>query len=191
MAEESQALVRFAAGWAEDGISSDGLPSYRETVRVTKSVPPFTEVEYEATEQDFAENPGPYQRFLAEQGARVQQATHSGFPLALWPVVSPAQFKALTARGVTTIEQLMALAGRRGDDGMPGEFKELAERAKQMLALSANLGKFEVIIRDRDGQIAALTEQVVEMRATISAQNSLINTMKMTAAPVLQPDRAA
>lgn len=191
MAEQSQALVRFNAGWADDGISSDGLPRYRETVRVTKSVPPFTEVEYEATEQDFADFPGPYQMFMKEQDARVQQATQTGFPLALWPVVSPAQFKALTARGISTIEQLTALAGKRGDDGMPGEFKELAERAKQMMALSANIGKFEAIIRDRDGQIAALTEQVVEMRATISAQNSLINTLKMTAAPVLQPEQAA
>ena len=181
--EESQALVRFTAGWAEDGISSDGLPRYRETVRVTKSVPPFTEVEYEATEQDFAENPGPYERFLKEQGARTQAATQTGFPLALWPVVSPAQFKALVARGVTTIEQLTALAGRRGDDGMPGEFKELADRAKQMLALSSNIGKFEAMLLDRDGQIAALAEQNTELRATISAQNSLINTLKMTAAP--------
>lgn len=181
--EESQALVRFNAGWAEDGISPDGLPRYRETVRITKSVPPFTEVEYEATEQDFEENPGPYQLFMKEQGARLQQPTQSGFPLALWPVISPAQFKALAARDITTIEQLTTLAGKRGDDGMPGEFKELAERAKQMLALSANIGKFEAMIRDRDGQIEALVEQSKELAATISAQNSLINTLKMTAAP--------
>jgi len=186
MAEQSQALVRFNAGWAEDGISSDGLPRYRETVRVTKSVPPFTEVEYEATEQDFADNPGPYQMFQKEQGARSQAATQTGFPLALWPVVSPAQFKALAARGISTIEQLTALAGKRGDDGMPGEFKELAERATQMLALSSNIGKFEAMIRDLEGRCDALTEQNAELRATISAQNSLINTLKMTAAPMAQ-----
>jgi hypothetical protein len=189
--EASQALVRFNAGWAEDGVSPDGLPRYRETVRITKSVPPYTEVEYEATEQDFEENPGPYQMFVKEQGARLQAPQQEGFPLALWPVVTPAQFKALAGRGITTIEQLTALANRRGDDGMPGEFRELGERAKQMLALSANVGKFEAMIRDRDGQIEALSEQVKEMRATISAQNSLINTLKMTAAPVLQPERAA
>ncbi len=180
MAEESQALVRFAAGWAEDGVSADGLPRFRETVRITKSVPPFTEVEYEATEQDFEDNPGPYQMFMKEQTARGQEAAQSGFPLALWPVVSPAQFKALVARGITTIEQLTALANRRGDDGTPGEFKELAERAKQMLALSANIGKFEAMIRDRDGQIEVLKEQAKEMAATISAQNSLINNLKLT-----------
>jgi hypothetical protein len=177
--EQSQALVRFVAGWAEDGISEDGLPRYRETVRIIKSVPPLTEVQYEATEADFDENPGPYQAFQKEQAARGQQPEEAGFPLALWPVISPAQFKALVARGVNTIEQLAKL---RSDLDTPGEFKGLIERAKQMLSLSANIGKFEAMLLDRDGQITALTEQVVEMRGTISAQNSLINTLKLKAA---------
>jgi hypothetical protein len=164
------------AGWAEDGTSEDGLPRYRPTVRIIKSVPPFTEVQYEATEIDFDENPGPYQLFLKEQGARLQQPVQDGFPLALWPVITPAQFKMLSARDIFTIEQLAKL---RSDPSMPGEFKELVERAQQMLKLSANLGKFEALLRDRDGQIEALTEQVVELRGTISAQNSMINSLKL------------
>jgi hypothetical protein len=177
--EESQALVRFVAGWVEDGVSEDGLPRYRDTVRIIKSVPPFTQVAYEATEADFEENPGPYQLFQKEQGARLQAPSEGGFPLALWPVISPAQFKSLVARGITTIEQLSKL---KGDHNMPGAFKELAERAKQMLALSSNIGKFEAMIRDRDGQIEALNEQVTELKSTVSAQNALINTLKMRAA---------
>jgi hypothetical protein len=177
--EESQALVRFVPSWVEDGVSEDGLPRYRETVRIIKSVPPHTEVYYEATEADFDDYPGPYQLFLREQGARTQEPTQSGFPLALWPVISPAQFKALTARGITTIEQL---AKTRPDQNTPGEFKALIERAKQMLALSANIGKFEAMLRDRDGQIEALIEQVADLKSTVSAQNSLINTLKMKAA---------
>jgi len=180
MAEESQALVRFTQGWAEDGVSDDGLPRYRETVRIIKSVPPYTQVEYEATEQDFEENPGPYQLFLKEQGGRHLQPQNDGFPLALWPVISPAHFKMLAARDIVTIEQLAKLASRAD---MPGEFKELAQRAKEMIALSSELGKFEAILRDKDGQITALKEQVGELNATVSAQNSMINTLKMTAAP--------
>lgn len=175
MPEESQALVRFTPGWVEDGVSEDGLPRYREMVRVIKSVPPYTQVEYVATELDFEENPGPYQAFLKEQGARLQQPTEAGFPLALWPVISPAQFKALAVRDITTIEQLAKLAGRAD---LPGEFKELVQRAKQMLQLSANIGQFEAMIRDRDGQIEALTEQNRELAATISAQTSMIATLK-------------
>lgn len=188
MAEESQALIRFKSGWAEDGVGEDGLPRYRETVRIVKSVPPLTQVEYEATARDFEENPQPYQLFMKEEGARLQRPSEAGFPLALWPVVSPAHFKMLAARDITTVEQLAKLADRGADPAMPGEIKELAERAKDMLALSESLGKFEAMIRDRDGQIAALVEQAAEMKATISAQNSMINTLKMTAAPRLAPE---
>lgn len=181
MPEESQALVRFEPGWVEDGVSEDGLPRYRETVRIIKSVPPYTQVEYVATEQDFDENPGPYQAFQKEQGARLLKPAEGGFPLALWPVISPAQFKALTVRDVNTIEQLAKLAGRTD---LPGEFKELAQRAKQMLQLSDNIGKFEAMIRDRDGQIEVLVEQNRELAGTISAQASMINTLKQQ--PALQ-----
>lgn len=181
-AEESQALVRFIPGWVEAGTSEDGMPRFTETIRIIKSIPPFTEVQREATDIDIAENPGPYQLYLRENEARLQQPKTEGFPLALWPVVSPAHFKMLVARDITTIEQLAAKAGR--DPSMPGEIKELADRAKQMIALSANIGKFEAMVRDLEGQRAALLEQNRELAATISAQNSLINTLKMTAAPV-------
>lgn len=175
--EESQAIVRFVAGWAEDGVSDDGLPRYRATVRVIKSVPPLTEIQRVASEQDIEENPGPYALFEKEQSARLLAPAPSGFPLALWPVVSPAQFQTLVARDIVTVEQLAKYAGRR-DGSVPGEFLELADRAKQMIALSSSVGKFEAMIRDLEGRIAALDEQAKEMGATISAQNALIATLK-------------
>jgi len=179
MAEESQALVRFNAGWAADGVSDDGLPRYRETIRITKSVPPYTEIEREATEQDFEENPGPYDLFKREQAGKGMKPGERGFPLALWPVINPAMFRMLTARDITTVEQLAAQANRTD---MPGEFREVAKRAQQMLAMSENLGKYEAIIRDLTGQREALQEQVKELNATVSAQNALIGTLKARAA---------
>lgn len=179
MAEESQALVRFIAGWVADGVSDDGLPRYRETVRVIKCVPPYTEIEREATDLDFEENPGPYQLFQKEQAARTLAPGQTGFPLALWPAISPAVLKMLSARDIVTVEQLAALTNRTD---MPGEFKELADRAKQMMALSANLGKFEEQLRDMTAQRDALNEQVAEMNATISAQNSMIAKLQLRAA---------
>lgn len=179
MAEESQALVRFTAGWALDGVSEDGLPRYRETVRVIKSVPPYTEIEREATQLDFDENHAPYQLFLKEQGARQMQPGERGFPLAMWPVINPAMFKMLADRDILTVEQLAAIAHR---NDMPGEFKELADRAKQMLALSDNLGKYEAMLRDVTSQRDVLAEQVKELQSSLSAANALINTLKMKAA---------
>lgn len=181
MAEETQALIRFKEGWAEDGTGEDGLPRYRPTVRIVKSVPPFTQVEYEATQQDFDDYPEPYRLFMKEQGARVQQAGEAGFPLALWPVVSVAQFKMLTDRDITTVEQLAKYAGRR-DSTMPGDLIELADRARAMMAMSANVGKFEGQLRDRDAQIDVLKEQVRELQASLSAANALVNTLKQRVA---------
>jgi len=180
MPEESQALIRFKEGWALDGTGEDGMPLYRPTVRIVKSVPPLTQVEYEATDLDFEENPHPYQLFLKELGARAQHPGEAGFPLALWPVVSPAQFKLLADRDIFTVEQLAKFAGRR--DNTPGEIVELADRAKAMIAMSANVGKFEAMVRDRDAQIDVLKEQVKELSASLSASNALVNNLKMRVA---------
>jgi hypothetical protein len=163
-------------------VSEDGLPRYRATVRIVKEVPPLTKVEYLATEQDFDENPGPYALFLKEEEARHQEPREDGFPLALWPAVNPAQFQALSQRDINTVEQLAKYADRRGEGAMPGEFKELADRAKTMLALSSQIGKFEEMLRNLTGERDALAEQVTEQRATISAQNSQINAMRQKAA---------
>jgi hypothetical protein len=181
MAEETQALIRFKEGWAADGTGDDGLPRYKPTVRIVKSVPPLTQVEYEATQQDFDDYPGPYQLFVKEQGARLQQPGEAGFPLALWPVVSASQFKMLADRDINTVEQLAKYAGRR-DTAMPGDLVELADRARAMIAMSANVGKFEAEVRDRDAQIEVLKEQVKELQATVSAQNSMINSLKQRVA---------
>ena len=175
---DTPTLVRFVAGWAEDGTSEDGLPRYRATVQVIKERPPFLRVEREATEEDFEENPGPYQLFQKEQAARATSPTASGFPLALWAAIEPAELKMLSARDIVTIEQLAKRAGR-GDDTMPPELKTLAKRAQQMLEMTKDIGRYEELIRNLEGQIEVLNEQVVELRNTIKAQDGIINSLKL------------
>jgi hypothetical protein len=177
-AEQSQALIRFLPGWERDGVSEDGLPRYRAVVRIIKEVPPLTKVEYLATDQDFEDNPGPYALYLKEQDAANMEPREDGFPLALWPAVSPSQFQALAHRDINTVEQLAKWADRRGDTSMPGEFKELAQRAKTMIDLTSQIGKFEEMLRDLRDQRDALVEQTTEQRATISAQNSMIASLR-------------
>lgn len=178
MSEQTQALIRFKPGWERDGVSEDGLPRFRPTVRIVKEVPPLTRVEYLATDQDFDDYPGPYALFLKEEAARGQEPREDGFPLALWPAVNPAQFQALAHRDINTVEQLGKYADRRGEGAMPGEFRELADRAKVMIALTSQIGKFEEMMRDLKGQRDALVEQTTEQRATISAQNSTIASLR-------------
>jgi hypothetical protein len=176
---ENIALIRFVNDWVEDGVSEDGLPRYREAVKIIKAVPPLTELPPTlATEDDFEEFAGPYQMFLKEQKAIKQSPTDGGgFPLALWPAITKAELKMLSARDITTIEQLARLADR-ADPSMPGEIRELAARARQMATLSKEIGQFEEIISRKDGELEVLREQLREMRATIASRDALILALK-------------
>lgn len=174
MASDNIAIIKFYEGWEEAGLGPDGLPLFREVVRIRKSVPPLTEVDYVATDADFEEFPDPYRLFQKEQGAR--KPSQAGYPLALWPVISPADFKTLAARDIVTVEQLAVLANRRGNaDQIPAPILELAKRAKKMIELQANTGKFEALIDTLTAERDAIKADLTEANATISAQNSMLS----------------
>jgi predicted nucleic acid-binding Zn-ribbon protein len=65
---------------------------------------------------------------------------------------------------------------------MPGEIKELIDRAKAMIELNRNVGKFEKRERELTGQIGALKEQVEELKATIKVQDGTINALRQKVA---------
>lgn len=172
------AIVRFEKHYVEDGVSSDGLPHYRDSVKIIKSVPPHTEINRVATDYEMQEFAAEYELFQKEQRAMKQTPTEGGgFPLALWPAVTAAELRMLSARDITTIEQLARLADR-GDPNMPGEIRELAARAKQMASLSKEIGQFEEIIRKRDGELEVLREQITELRAAINQRDATILALK-------------
>ena len=76
-------------------------------------------------------------------------------------------------RDIHTVEQL---AKRQEEDDMPAELKELAERAAKLIELQKGPGKYEELLKDRDGRIEALEESLEEASKTIVAQKSLIET---------------
>lgn len=170
------ALITFVEGYVEDGMGKDGLPNYRPTVRIIKDVPPLTKVEYEATDNDFAEFPEPYKLFQKLQQAKGARHTSTGYPLALWPVCTPAALAMLSARDIFTIEQLAKI--RTNDTTIPAEIRELAGRAQKMMELSSQVGKFEQIIRDKDGQLEAQKEQIDELRMSLKHALGEINSLK-------------
>ncbi len=170
------AAIKFVPGYVQDGLGKDGLPFYRDTVRIIKVVGSHTRVEYEATPADFDEFREEYAVFQKENVARLAKPTQDGFPLALWPVVTPAQLAMLAARDIFTIETLAKL--RTADPNLPGDLRELAERARTMQDLSNKIGKFEQMITERDGQIAALRDQVVELQSTVKAQDGTIANLR-------------
>jgi hypothetical protein len=172
---ENIALIRFVNDWVEDGMAEDGLPRYREAVKIIKSVPPYTELPPTlATESDLEEFAGPYALFLKEQKAMKQGTTEGGgFPLSLWTAVNAAELKMLSARDIFTIEQLARLADRN-DPAMPGEIRELAGRARQMASLSKEIGQFETLISRKDSEIEVLQEQIRGLQATINQRDAMI-----------------
>ena len=180
MADEIDALVTFYETWQEDGIGSDGLPLFKEVVMIRLAKWPQTQVEYVATDEHIG-NPQFREAWdLFQKKRKGRDFSVAGYPLAMWPVISPAQLQMLLARDIVTVEQLAAL--RKGDDVLP-EIRELSQRAKKLIELQGKTGKFEAIINDLTAQRDAIVEQLKEAQGTISAQNSMIAMLQASAAP--------
>ena len=179
---DTPTLVRFSSGWVQDGVGPDGLPMFKETLRVRMDRPPFLSLEREATEEDIAEHPQPYDLYKKTVEARGETV---GYPLALWPACAPHLFQMCAARDIHTVEQLAQLVSkkRRAESvkTLPPDVLELADRAAKMVELHAKAGQYEEIIRDLEGQVEALKEQVSEAIHTISAQKTMIETLKLKA----------
>jgi hypothetical protein len=167
-------------GYVEDGLGRDGLPLYREQLLITLDRPPLLRLERTATDDDIENYPGPYSVFQ-KQHAAVDQSAEDGYPLVMWPACTAPLFQMLAARGISTVEGLAKLAGRGGkEDTMPAELRELAQRAVKMIAMQKDVGKFEAIIREKDGEIEALKEQTDEAAKTIAAQKTIIDKLKIS-----------
>jgi hypothetical protein len=61
---------------------------------------------------------------------------------------------------------------------MPAEIKELADRAVKLVELQKGPGKYEQLLRERDGKIKVLEETVEEGKKTIMGMQSLIEALK-------------
>jgi len=177
---DTPTLVKFHKGWVQEGLGKDGLPLYRDRLMITKSRPPLLRLDLEATDDDIAEWPEPYALFQKEEAGRKTNEVE-GYPLSLWPACSEAEYRILAVRDIYTVEQLAKLAGRgvKAAEGMPAEIRELADRAAKLMSLQKDTGKFEELIREKDGQIEALREQVEEAGKTIAAQKTVIDRLRI------------
>jgi len=167
-------------GYVENGMGKDGLPVYSSQLLITLDRPPLLRLERAATEDDIEDYSGPYAVFQKQQAA-INQSAEDGYPLVMWPPCTPPLFAMLSARGISTVEGLAKLAGRGGrEDTMPAELRELAQRAVKLISMQKDVGKFEAIIREKDGEIEALKEQVDEAVKTISTQKAIIDRLKLS-----------
>ncbi len=179
---DTPALVRFYSGWERDGSGPDGLPCYRETIQIRLDRPPYLSVEREAGETDIANHPGPYELYQKTCEARKEIV---GYPLALWPACPPHIFQMCAVRDIHTVEQLAQIVSKKRRSEavktMPPDIIEIADRAVKMIELQSKAGQYEEIVTNLQGQLDALREQLGEAAATISAQKTMIDTLKLKA----------
>ena len=180
---DTPTLVRFYSGWERDGNGPDGMPLYRETIRVRMDRPPYLSLEREAEEIDFVDHAGPYELYKKTTEAR---KTIVGYPLALWPACPPHIFQMCAVRDIHTVEQLAQTVSRKrraiAVREMPPEVVELADRAVKMIELHGKAGQYEEIVTTLQGQLDAMKEQFDEAIATISAQKTMIDALRMKGA---------
>jgi len=180
---DTPTLVRFYSGWERDGSGPDGLPLFRETVRVRMDRPPFLSLEREAEEADIADHPGPYELYQKTCEARKAIV---GYPLALWPACPPHIFQMCAVRDIHTVEQLAQTVSKKrraeAQKSMPPEVIEVADRAVKMVELHAKAGQYEELVTDLQSQLDAMKEQFAEAISTISAQKTLIDALRLKAA---------
>ena len=179
---DTPTLVRFYSGWERDGNGPDGLPTFRETVRVRLDRPPFLSVEREAEEADIADHPQPYELYKKTCDARKEIV---GYPLVLWPACPPHIFQMCAARDIHTVEQLAQLVSKKRRSeaikAVPLDVIELADRAAKMVDLQSRVGQYEELITGLQGQVEVLKEQLEEAVTTISTQKTMIETLKLKA----------
>jgi hypothetical protein len=179
---DTPTLVRFYSGWERSGNGPDGLPCYRETIRVRMDRPPFLSIEREAEDADIADHPEPFDLYRKTCGARKEIV---GYPLALWPACPPHIFQMCAARDIHTVEQLAQIVSkkRRAEavKTIPPDVVELADRAVKMIELQSKAGQYEELVTSMQSQVEAMKEQLEEAVATISAQKTLIDALKLKA----------
>ena len=175
---DAPTLVRFYSGWETAGQGSDGLPLYKENIMHPVGSPALP-VRDEGRRTGRFQRPSAAVRDCSRRNRRRARSDYTeGYPLALWPAVNEAEFKMLAARDIVTVEQLAKQSTRT----MPSELKDLAERAQKLIKLQGGAAKYEDLLRERDGRIAALEEQVKDQAVTIATQKTTIDALRMKAA---------
>ena len=139
------ALIRFVTGWVEDGVAEDGLPRYRETVKIIK-----TRAAADRRSTDRGDRGGfrGLRRAPTRCSRRSRRRASSAGRRRRLPagaVAGGRRRRAEDAVGAATSSPSSSSpsCADAATTTMPGEIRELAERAKQMIALAKEIGQFE------------------------------------------------
>lgn len=192
---DAQAFARFEDHWAPTGeIGKDGLPKYTHVLKIRLSKPPLLDVREEATPEYIEIYAEAYKLYLKLRTAR-EIENIEGYPLALWPAITTAEFEQCAGHGIITVEQLAKYAktGKTATAKMPEVIVQLALRAKRMIELQGHTGQFEAIIDQLRAERDELVAQLREANTQLSAANALVMQFQSRIAGIgtMLPDRVA
>jgi ribosomal protein L29 len=187
---DAASYAKFEDGWEEDGVGKDGMPTFKPRLFIVFSKPPYLQTRREAEEDDIEQYSEPYKLYLKQKAGRdIDQV--EGYPLALWAAISKAEFDQLVSHGILTVEQLAKLADRKGGAKMPEPIVLLAARAKRMIALQKEQGRYEATIEQLRQERDALASELTELRTQLASANAVINTLQSRIASIPLPQGRA
>jgi len=184
---DQAAYAKFEDGWEPTGeVGKSSLPAYTPRLVIRFSKPPYLDTKREAEDADIEQYPEPYRLYQKLRAARSTEEIE-GYPLALWPALSRADFELLAGHGILTVEQLALLVSRKGGTKQPDWIMALAGRANRMIALQKETGKYEATIEQLRQERDAVAAELVELRTQLASANSVINNLQMRIASVPLP----
>ena len=184
---DQAAYAKFEDGWEPTGeVGKDGMPAYQPRLMIRFSKPPYLDTKREAEDSDIEQYSEPYKHYLKLKAGRDIDKTE-GYPLALWPAITKAEFEQLVAHGIITVEELAKLVSRKGGTKSPDWIMALAGRANRMLALQREQGRYEAKIEQLTSERDAVAAELVELRTQLASANSVINNLQMRIASIPLP----
>jgi hypothetical protein len=118
-----------------------------------------------------------------------QANTLEGTPLSAWPGITPADLNMLAQGGIHTVESLAGLSD--GNAGRVGPVLALRDKARRFLQAAKESAPIEVLntkLREKDGQIALLTEQMKSIAERLEQNMAMM--MQRAPAPEAAEDAA-
>jgi hypothetical protein len=166
--DDKRLFVRFSLEARPDRskpIGEDGRITYKDIEFISIHIPgdKTLSAHRPVMAADRARFPIQYQQFKNKNAEQLV-----GTPLAMWPLISPAQIRELEYFNVRTVEHLASMPDS-GAGQMMGiqKLKQAAAAYIQDARDKAPLVKVQKELEARDAQIAAQAEQITQMNATL------------------------
>lgn len=108
-----------------------------------------------------------------------QSTTLEGTPLSAWPGITPAELNTLAQGGIHTVEGLAGLSD--GNSGKVGPVLALRDRARKYLQAARESAPIETLnakLREKDAQIATLTEQMSALMARMEQNMAMLTAQR-------------